>query len=175
MTGNDNKKGEQPKTEVVNLHKEDYAVYIGRKGRGHDGTFGNPFDLRNFTREETIERYREYFMNRVKTDAIFREKVLELRGKKLGCFCKPRACHGDVIVDYLNSVSPTPKGANQNAIANRNEAKPTEEEIIESNKLHLRTLAMKMSGPTITIPMRTAEEKERELRLDRILRNKEDY
>ena len=30
--------------------------------------------------------------------------VLQLRGKVLGCHCKPLACHGDVLADYLNSL-----------------------------------------------------------------------
>jgi hypothetical protein len=30
-------------------------------------------------------------------------RVHELAGKRLGCFCKPALCHGDVLADYLNS------------------------------------------------------------------------
>lgn len=26
----------------------------------------------------------------------------QLIGKRLGCFCKPHACHGDIIANYLN-------------------------------------------------------------------------
>lgn len=28
--------------------------------------------------------------------------ALQLRGKVLGCHCKPLACHGDILADYLN-------------------------------------------------------------------------
>ena len=31
-------------------------------------------------------------------------EVYKLAGKRLGCFCKPLACHGDVLADYLNSL-----------------------------------------------------------------------
>ncbi len=31
-----------------------------------------------------------------------KEDVLALKGKTLGCHCKPAACHGDVIAEYLN-------------------------------------------------------------------------
>jgi len=54
------------------------------------------------SREEVIRKY-EYdfqydkFPNKKKSD------VLKLAGKRLGCFCKPQACHGDVLADYLNS------------------------------------------------------------------------
>jgi hypothetical protein len=26
---------------------------------------------------------------------------MALKGKRLGCFCKPLACHGDVIKEYI--------------------------------------------------------------------------
>ena len=28
----------------------------------------------------------------------------ELKGKVLGCFCKPKACHGDVLVELVNDL-----------------------------------------------------------------------
>jgi hypothetical protein len=28
--------------------------------------------------------------------------LLELDGKRLGCFCKPKLCHGDIIVAAVN-------------------------------------------------------------------------
>jgi hypothetical protein len=31
-------------------------------------------------------------------------KIEELKGKVLGCFCKPNACHGDVIKEYLDNT-----------------------------------------------------------------------
>jgi hypothetical protein len=89
-------------TFVVNLHKEDFDVYIGRKGKGQDGYFGNPFH--NGTRSENIAAFRKYFYDRLKTDPIFNRRVRSLKGKILGCFCKPRACHGDVIAEYLNGL-----------------------------------------------------------------------
>ena len=92
------------RTTVVNLRKEDYDVYIGRAGRGQDGYFGNPFQVSEGGREACIEKYREYFFDRIANDREFKERVLALRGKTLGCFCKPEACHGDVIADYVNGV-----------------------------------------------------------------------
>jgi len=87
---------------VVNIRREKCDVYIGRAGRGEDGYFGNPFRLKaEESRGATIERYREWFERRIEEDAEFRRRVLELKGKRLGCFCKPHACHGDVIVEWL--------------------------------------------------------------------------
>ena len=82
---------------VVNLRKEKYEIYIGRPS-----IFGNPFSIAKYGREECIEKYKEYFYRRIKDDKRFREAVLKLKGKTLGCFCKPEICHGDIIVDYLN-------------------------------------------------------------------------
>jgi hypothetical protein len=92
------------KTQVVNIRNSGYDVYIGRAGYGKDGYFGNPFRLTDSEhRGATIERYKNYFENRMKTDPEFLRRVHELKGKTLGCFCKPHPCHGDVIAEYLNS------------------------------------------------------------------------
>jgi len=90
------------KTTVVNIRRQEYDVYIGRAGNGHDGYFGNPFSVvQNGGREKAIAFYREYFLNRLRVDSEFAKRVQELKGKRLGCFCKPKNCHGDVIAEYL--------------------------------------------------------------------------
>lgn len=92
-------------TRIVNIKNEPCEVYIGRKGKGKNGYFGNPFYMR--TEEErthVIEKFRFYFYNRLKTDAEFRQRIHALKGKTLGCFCKPNPCHGDVIKEYLDSI-----------------------------------------------------------------------
>ncbi|CAG1022170.1 hypothetical protein DOJK_01483 [Patescibacteria group bacterium] len=33
-----------------------------------------------------------------------KDQLLKLRGKILGCHCKPLACHGDILANYLNSL-----------------------------------------------------------------------
>lgn len=93
------------KTVAVNIYKEKYDVYCGRAGKGKDGYFGNPFVLqKGESRGETISKYTEYFYKRLETDPEFKRRVLELKGKRLGCFCKPQACHCDIIAEYLNSI-----------------------------------------------------------------------
>ena len=84
--------------------KDSNYQYIGRAGKGMDGYFGNPFPVPG-NRLESIERYREYFESRIKSDPEFKEKILSLRNKILVCFCKPLACHGDVISEYLRRQS----------------------------------------------------------------------
>ncbi len=91
------------KTKVVNLKKEKYDVYIGRKGRGHEGYFGNPFSAREHGRAKCIAMFQEYFYMRMAKDEVFAKRVVsELSGKRLGCFCSPLPCHGDVYAEYLN-------------------------------------------------------------------------
>lgn len=89
---------------------EPYDVYIGRPGHGLDGYFGNPAEKnakcpqcgeKHTTREACIECYKSYFTHRVSADAEFKRRVLALRGKRLGCFCTPAPCHGEVILNWL--------------------------------------------------------------------------
>ncbi len=84
------------KTRVVNLHKERCDVYIGRPS-----DFGNPFSVWKYGRKGCIAMYWQYFCDRIEHDPEFKKAVEALKGKTLGCFCKPKACHGDVIVEFL--------------------------------------------------------------------------
>jgi hypothetical protein len=86
-------------TRVVNLQHEPYDVYIGRSMPGLPGRgWGNPFYIgRDGTREEVIARYRDW----IKTQPALLARLEELRGKRLGCWCKPEPCHGDVLVLLL--------------------------------------------------------------------------
>jgi hypothetical protein len=91
-----------PITRVVNRKlTSDYDVYIGR-----GSPFGNPFAISRSEdgpdRADVIERYRDYFFEKMESDPTFRTSVLALRGLRLACYCKPEACHGDIIADYLN-------------------------------------------------------------------------
>jgi hypothetical protein len=94
------------KTKVVNIalgHR--YDVYIGRAGKGQDGYFGNPFRrVQGEPRGSTLERFRVWFFNRLETDPEYKRRIHELKGKTLGCFCKPHPCHGDIIAEYLDSL-----------------------------------------------------------------------
>jgi len=86
-------------TRIVNKHhKIPYDVYIGR---GSD--FGNPYIIGvDGDRDEVINKYCKYFYKRINEEPLFKLRVEGLRGKTLACFCKPKSCHGDVIISYLN-------------------------------------------------------------------------
>jgi hypothetical protein len=65
--------------------------------------FCNPF--KQGTLEERIENYRIYITNKLKEDDTLVEKLLQLKGKNLGCWCKPERCHGDVLVELIEKYS----------------------------------------------------------------------
>lgn len=94
-------------TTVANVRHEEYDVYIGRAGRGHPGSdWANPFrigdvgpDGQPLTREQVLVSYRRYAEARLRQDPAWLDP---LRGKVLGCWCKPRACHGDILAELAD-------------------------------------------------------------------------
>ena len=84
------------KCKVVNLRKEKYDVYIGRGSK-----WGNKFVIgKDGDRAEVIKKYREWILD----NKELLSSLHELKGKVLGCFCKPKACHGDVLVELVNEL-----------------------------------------------------------------------
>jgi len=84
-------------TRVVNMHRDKCDVYVGRPS-----LFGNPFTPgKDGTRIQVIDRYRGWFINQL-TDPTFHAAANDLKGKVLGCHCKPKFCHADVIAAWCN-------------------------------------------------------------------------
>lgn len=82
-------------TRVVNLKEESYDVRIDRLTK-----WGNPYIIgKDGTREEVIEKYRNWI---VKQPDLM-NSIDELKGKRLGCWCHPNPCHGDVLIDLINN------------------------------------------------------------------------
>lgn len=84
---------------VVNKYKEPYDVYIGRGSE-----WGNPFSVEEYGRERCIALFEEYFRARLKKSPSLRLKLKKLKGKTLGCFCKPKPCHGDVLIKLAGEL-----------------------------------------------------------------------
>ena len=86
---------------VVNMYKEPYDIYIGRARKNEPyNLWCNPFKIdesKGETRDIVIERFRLYLWEQIKTNSITIKDLKELEGKTLGCFCKPKTCHGDII------------------------------------------------------------------------------
>lgn len=83
-------------TTVVNKYKEPYEVYIGRGSK-----WGNPFVIgKDGNRDDVCDKYEAYLLsNQTLLDAL-----PELKGKKLGCFCKPQRCHGDILAKLADGL-----------------------------------------------------------------------
>jgi len=89
-------------TKVVHCKKARYDIYIGRPSK-----WGNPFSHKNLpgivirsTREEAVESYRTWLL----TQPHLMAALPELKGKVLGCWCKPNSCHGDVLAELANGT-----------------------------------------------------------------------
>lgn len=82
---------------VVHCKRARHDVYIGRPSK-----WGNPFVIGgDGTREQVIEKYRAWLLQQPELMAA----LPELRGKVLGCWCAPRACHGDVLVEMADNTT----------------------------------------------------------------------
>lgn len=89
---------------VVHCKKMPYDIYIGRPSK-----WGNPFThlkdkktsakhmVRN--REEAVEAYRQWITTGEGKHLL--NDLSELKGKVLGCWCKPQSCHGDILVELV--------------------------------------------------------------------------
>lgn len=78
------------KSTVVNIKHHRCDVYIGRGSK-----WGNPFVIgKGSGRGEVLARYEKYILN----NPILLADLHELDDKVLGCWCKPLACHGDILV-----------------------------------------------------------------------------
>jgi len=99
---------EMQRTKVVHCKKLTYDVYIGRPSK-----WGNPYTFKQDgktlakfvvgSREEAIEAYREWITNGDGKHLL--SDLHELKGKTLGCYCKPLACHGDVLAELADNLT----------------------------------------------------------------------
>eukprot|EP00930_Biecheleria_cincta_P103091 TRINITY_DN95000_c0_g1_i1.p1 TRINITY_DN95000_c0_g1~~TRINITY_DN95000_c0_g1_i1.p1 ORF type:complete len:154 (+),score=15.46 TRINITY_DN95000_c0_g1_i1:41-502(+) len=94
-------------------------IYVGRRGRIFIHTDGekqifhyaaskwqNPFAVNESTsREEACHRYRVALLDgslKDPSDGVpLRSKLKELEGRRLGCWCKPQACHADILAQLV--------------------------------------------------------------------------
>lgn len=92
---------------VLNFYKvgcvvPENAVYIGRRMVKFGlpaSKFANPFKLSDGEpRGSTIERYRRWLWENIRSGKITEKDLLALEGKNVVCFCHPKPCHGDVVV-----------------------------------------------------------------------------
>jgi hypothetical protein len=72
-------------------------IYIGRGSK-----WGNPFVMKDYSQEErdrVCDEYEKWFWT---TDLP--NQLSELKNKTLGCYCKPKRCHGDFLANEVNKT-----------------------------------------------------------------------
>ena len=103
------------RTEVVNISKSKCDIYIGR--REHGMHYGNPAGhkksdiavVKTKSRKQAITFYKDWLDGKYpEIEPERRQWILEnmhdLKGKKLGCYCFPLACHGNILVEMLEGA-----------------------------------------------------------------------
>lgn len=98
---------------VVNKYNTSEGEYIGRPsplGNPYTHMEGTKAEFKVSSREEAVEKYRDWLYEKIrnKDRAVYEELTrlfyLALNGDlKLKCYCAPRACHGDVIKEFLDA------------------------------------------------------------------------
>lgn len=93
-------------TKLVNIKHDPYDVYIGR-----GSVWGNPYThIKDritkakyivSTRKESIEKYELYLQECINNESITIQQLRSLVGRVLGCHCKPKSCHGEIIIKFV--------------------------------------------------------------------------
>jgi len=83
-------------TKVVNIKKEPCDIKICRPSK-----WGNPYIIgKDGNRAEVIKKYHMWIIHQKE----LMDSLHELEGKKLGCFCSPLSCHGDVLLYLIRRI-----------------------------------------------------------------------
>lgn len=91
---------------VFNLKTQKFdsekGIYIGRQNIYYGfecSKWYNPFILnKESDRDCVLKKYEEYILNNKNLYA----SLQELNGKDLYCYCYPKKCHGNVLIELLN-------------------------------------------------------------------------
>jgi hypothetical protein len=99
-------------TTVVNIRSQggtrpEYDVYIGRansRARLPASKWANPFTVGQVgSHQAAVDAYREWIEQPEQAHLL--RAIPELVGKRLGCWCKPAPCHGDILARYANAYA----------------------------------------------------------------------
>lgn len=107
-------------TKVVNTYKEKYSIFIGRS-RTEELHFGNPIyvgkgkttigkvEVANLY--ECLKAFNDWLDGTAHQDVEPKrrqwilDKLETLRNETIGCFCKPKGCHGDIYRVRLGELT----------------------------------------------------------------------
>jgi hypothetical protein len=89
-------------------------VYIGRAGvifidnqrfPKEPSPFCNPYKIgKDGTRADVLHKYTTFITNKIEQSSEFKNNLLALQGKHLGCWCHPEPCHGDILLALLKKM-----------------------------------------------------------------------
>lgn len=107
----------------MTIYVSNYKTYDGEEISiliGRPSIFGNPYThlkgktiakFKVSTREEAVSKYRDYFYKMIETQKVWRDELFRIKELSktndihLMCWCKPLACHGDIIKEYLDQMT----------------------------------------------------------------------
>jgi len=111
---------ETNETRVVNIkHGSPFDIYIGRGKCPLTGKYpgwgnlwssipGTSAEFKTKSTEESCQKYKEYIL----ADPEKIERLKELKGKVLGCWCMPKNptkgklyCHGQVLIELIEELT----------------------------------------------------------------------
>ena len=92
---------EKKEMKVVNMKDEKADVKIDRSS-----ILGNPFKIgKDGTREQVIQKYRKYLINCFQVVGEIQNMAYNMEDNiNLGCHCKPKECHGDILIEAIKAV-----------------------------------------------------------------------
>lgn len=89
---------------IKNYEDNDY-IYCGRPSK-----WGNPYSSKESniaqervgSKDEAIKKYKQHILDNIH---LVDELIIELKEKnlsKLGCWCSPKKCHSEILVELIN-------------------------------------------------------------------------
>lgn len=93
-------------------------VYIGRGGivfvdgvryPKHSSIWASPYPVKDYGLEKCLKKYEKYIRKELEGESIPLEKLKELKGKNLGCWCvdgettntENIVCHGQILLKLI--------------------------------------------------------------------------
>ena len=101
-------------TTVVNKRARGFKPNVNQRYIGRGSIWGNPFTHLPLSRtkaqfqvktgEESMVCFEAWFRERLANDSNLRQKLLELDGHELVCYCKPAPCHGEILIKLIEEL-----------------------------------------------------------------------
>jgi hypothetical protein len=101
-------------TTVANKRALGFKPNAKQRYIGRGSPWGNPFthlplsrtkaQFHVETEEESMIRYEAWLREKLTKDPQLGQKLLELDGHELVCYCKPRPCHGDILIKIIEEL-----------------------------------------------------------------------